>query len=39
MNAVGVKLGNGWYSAEQHGAVYYGKKEYLLFRREILLND
>jgi len=26
MNAVGVKLGNGWYSQEQqHGEIRYGK--------------
>ncbi|CAF1431990.1 unnamed protein product [Adineta ricciae] len=25
MNAVGVKLGNGWYSIEQHGRETYGK--------------
>jgi hypothetical protein len=31
MNAVGVKLGNGWYSAEQHGAGYYGKEEHFFF--------
>ena len=27
MNAVGIKLGNGWYSAEQHGPDYYGNKK------------
>jgi alpha-L-rhamnosidase len=27
MNAVGVKLGNGWYSQEQHGESNYGKSE------------
>jgi len=25
MNAVGVKLGNGWYSQEQLGVPIYGK--------------
>jgi hypothetical protein len=31
MNAIGVKLGNGWYSREQHGEKDYGKKNFLFF--------
>jgi alpha-L-rhamnosidase len=35
MNAVGVKLGNGWYSQEQLGGTNYGKYEKILFDRAI----
>jgi hypothetical protein len=31
MNAVGVKLGNGWYSREQHGEQDYGKQKFSFF--------
>jgi hypothetical protein len=31
MNAVGVKLGNGWYSREQHGEAAYGKRKFFVF--------
>ena len=31
MNAVGVKLGNGWYSHEQHGEASYGKQNFSFF--------
>jgi hypothetical protein len=31
MNAVGVKLGNGWYSHEQHGKSTYGKVKHSFF--------
>jgi hypothetical protein len=36
MNAMGVKLGNGWYSQEQLGGTNYGKYEKTLFNRAIL---
>jgi alpha-L-rhamnosidase len=31
MNAVGVKLGNGWYSREQQGEQSYGKRKFSFF--------
>jgi hypothetical protein len=37
MNAVGVKLGNGWYSREQHGEASYGKRKFSLSFFKIFL--
>jgi hypothetical protein len=37
MNAVGVKLGNGWYSREQHGEQDYGKQNFFLFHKNFFL--
>jgi hypothetical protein len=39
MNAVGVKLGNGWYSQEQHGESNYGKSEFIFLRRDFLIDN
>jgi alpha-L-rhamnosidase len=30
-NAIGIKLGNGWYSQEQHGNIDYGKIKIIFF--------
>jgi hypothetical protein len=38
MNAIGVKLGNGWYSREQHGERDYGKEKFFFcFTRIVCL--
>lgn len=38
MNAVGVKLGNGWYSAEQAIYLPYGTRKSVILQGDFSLN-